>query len=299
MVSIQSAVRNVFGGRGSDVAGRHPSPKPWPLFHLVAKEKRGEDLSSIVEGQIIPRLCNAHGPVPAVARAPIGASTPQDVDVPAGSTETCARLTLTRRPELLDTFFKDFVSLNGSAAAIYSGLLAPTARLLIDLWSRDRISYTEVTIALGRLQHLVHELHDVTPYNGNDDPCSRSAFFAPRPGEQQTFGFFVIEEQFRWSGWRTWVETAATNSDMNAGVGSQWFDLFCLSVTRDAHMEDVSDTIRDVRRASRNRELFVLVTGCPFLEHPGLVGFVGADAAAADGGEALKIMSRTPRRHAA
>ncbi len=300
--SIQSAVRNVFSGRVPDLVGRQPNPKPWPLFQLVpssAKERRGAGLTSIVEGEIIPRLCVAHGSSPVETRAPPEARRDDDVIVPAELMETCARLSLARRTDLLETFFSDFVLLNGSARAIYAGLLAPTARLLIDLWDNDRISYTEVTIALGRLQHLVHELRDLTPYNGDDDPRSRSAFFAPRPGEQQTFGFFVIEEQFRWSGWRTWIETSATSTELSAGVRCQWFDLFCLSVSRDAHMEDVCDTIRDVRRASRNRDLFVLVSGSPFLEHPGLVDFVGADAAAANGGEALEIMSHTPRRHAA
>ena len=99
----------------------------------------------------------------------------------------------------------------------------------------------------------------------------------------------MIEEQFRWSGWRTWIETAATNADMIADVRGDWFDMFCLSVSRATDMQDVALTIDKVRRASRNPDLFVLVSGSPFIERPDLVPMVGANAVASNGREALHV----------
>jgi hypothetical protein len=58
--------------------------------------------------------------------------------------------------------------------------------------------------------------------------------------------------------------------------------------------------IRDVRRASRNSGLGILVGGPMFIERPDLVGLVGADATAADGRQAtlqaetmLALLGRT------
>ncbi len=300
--SIQAAVRSVFGGMNAELAGRQTFAKTWPLFQLApqfASDRRGAELSSIVEGEIIPRLVVAHGPAPTGAHILSAWRVDSEAPTPGEVIETCARLSLARRGDVLETFFGDYLQPEALAANVYTALLAPTARLLIDLWSRDRISYTEVTIALGRLQHLVRKLDEATPYNGNNDPVARSAFFTPRPGEQQTFGFHIIEEQFRWSGWRTWIEPSTTAEEINAVVRGQWFDLLCISATRDERIEDICRTVAGIRRASRNPDLFILANGFPFLEHPELVGVVGVDAAANDGEEALDIMSEAARRHAA
>ncbi len=182
---------------------------------------------------------------------------------------------------------------------IYADLLAPAARLLIELWQDDEVSYTEVTIGLGRLQQLVRGLAGRTRYNGESDPTSRSGLFASCPGEQQTFGFFMIEESFRWSGWRTWVESTTTTDELVANARGCWFDMLCLSMTRSDNIEDVDATIRAVRRVSRNRDIFVLVNGRPFNERPEALAAVGADAYASCGAEALHVMDQALRSVAA
>jgi methanogenic corrinoid protein MtbC1 len=148
-------------------------------------------------------------------------------------------------------FIETLIKSGVGVQVIYSDLLSPTARLLSDLWDQDRLSYTEVTIGLGRLQQLVHGLDWLSPYNGENDAGSRSVMFAPRPGEQQTFGFYIMEELFRWSGWRAWIETCASNAQMVANVQFRWFDMFCLSVCRDTNIEEVSTTIKVIRPATR------------------------------------------------
>lgn len=262
-------------------------------------DRAPENLGSIIEREVIPRLMVAHGSAPVAVQPLVDDRADQHALAPAQTIETFSRLTLARGADLSEAFLREYVRREVPAETLYRGLLAPAARHLIGLWHRDAISYAELTIALGRLQHLVRELDGITSFNGDADANCPTAFFATRPGEQQTFAFYVIEEQFRWNGWRTWIETPTSRDEITAGVGDGWYDLFCMGVTRQAHIEDVSETITAVRRASLNRGLFVIVNGNPFSEHPDLVGAVGADAAASNGEEALEVMDHAKRNPAA
>jgi methanogenic corrinoid protein MtbC1 len=237
----------------------------------------------MVEREIIPRLVSAHpsaqGRADAVAREAVPERDPVRMFV---------GVLLSRSPETVGRFVEERRASGLGPESLYAGLLAPAARRLAELWDEDEISFTEVTIGLGRLQHVARGLECETIYNGDNDPDARSALFSPRPGEQQTFGFYLIEELFRWSGWRTWIETAASDTDIVANVRCRWYDMFCLSVSRATAIEDLVTTIGAVRRASRNPDLFVLVNGRPFDESPALVATVGADQAASCAREALQ-----------
>ncbi len=292
MSSFQLSLKGVFGGGLADTyASPQPPSRPWPIFNLITSPRPcepPEELAEIFDSEILPRLVVAHSSSAALAANET--RRPGDATLNRGLREAFIRIVLSRTPELLGSFIRPLIQRGISGDEIYAKLLAPAAKMLIDLWGEDVVSYMEVTIGLGRLQQLVHGLENLTCYNGENDPECRSAIFTPAPGEQQTFGFYIIEEMFRWAGWRTWVETRATLADIDAAVRCQWFDMLCLSVTRDFENQKLSGTIRELRRVSRNENLFVIVNGQPFAEHPHLVGAVGADAAASSGGEALTIM---------
>lgn len=296
MSSLPSALKSVFGGMTSPhvTFPIHMAPS-WPLLRLAtpaAARRSGENLANIVECEIIPRLMLAHGSAADVEYAPSHFAPDRDPAVSVAATEAFARMVLTRELDVLSDFVAAIMQSGVGVQTVYADLLAATARLLGDLWDQDRVSYTEVTIGLGRLQQLVHGLDWSSPYNGENDAGSRSALFAPRPGEQQTFGFYIMEELFRWSGWRAWIETCSTKSQMVSNVQFRWFDMFCLSVCRDTDIDDVATTIKAIRRASRNRDLYVLVYGRPFVEHTELVDRVGADAAASCAREALDMADK-------
>lgn len=298
MTSFPSALKSVFSSRVIEtLPGVMAGPKRWPLFKLVSPLRPVTPvagLQEMVECEIIPRLVQAH-PTGVAAGDCIG-----DAEIPldARSAHAFLQIILSRNANSIGAFVEKLEARGIGAERLFADLLAPAALGLAALWEEDKISFTEVTIGLGRLQHVVRGLASDTAYNGDADPCSRSCLFSPRPGEQQTFGFYMIEELFRWSGWRTWIETAATDADMVADVRSQWFDIFCLSVSRPTDIQDVAKTIEAVRRASCNQGLFVLVNGRPFGERPELVATVGADAAASCGRDALQIADKAVRRPA-
>ncbi len=302
MNSFQSSLKGVLSGWGVvDVVNpQRTPPGPWPAFKLIPSPRpersTKEQLAKVIEREIIPRLLQANRPSPSApayeaplpAKQDAGPTMTLDGSVVEAFTWSILERTSERMNKYVDNLLRDGVN----AEQIYAQVIAPSAFLLIDLWAKDGISYVEVTVSLNRLQQLCRSLSDELPYNGNGQTYARSALFAPSPGGQHTFGLYLMEEWFRWSGWRTWVELETDNDDVGAKARCQWFDAVCLNVTREADIDAVSATIDIVRRVSRNRDLYVLAYGGLCVERPSLVNTIGAHAAASNANEALRIIDR-------
>lgn len=242
-------------------------------------------LVAMVESEIIPRLMLAHRSAPAPLVQPLDTEPHLGPD----TTEAFARMVVTRDPESLISFVGKLLQAGASMDSIYTDLLVPAAHRLGEYWDEDSASFTDVTIGLGRLQQVVRAMGWKTAGNGDSKNFTRSAFFAPGPGDQHVFGLYIVEDFFRRAGWRTWVETSSTRQDLTDTVKGHWFDVFGLSVGNDTDTDEVADTIQAIRDASRNPQIFVMVGGRLFIDNPELVSVVAADATALSGGEALLV----------
>ncbi|MBI1186161.1 MAG: cobalamin-binding protein [Alphaproteobacteria bacterium] len=241
-------------------------------------------LARLVEGEIIPRLMmaqRAHRPRMPGGEA-IGAAT-----INPDSAESFAQLALAEDHLSLLAIVGELLQRGAPMEAIYLDLLAPAARRLGEYWTEDSASFADVTIALSRLHQVVRELSLHGPASEGDAHHGRSAYLMACPGEQHTFGLLIVEEFFRRAGWRTWSDPAATAEEAAEMVASRRFDVFGMTVSCDARLEQIAPLLILIRSASKNPDLHVLVGGRLFLERPDLVARVGADGAAADGAEAV------------
>lgn len=239
-------------------------------------------LTRMVEGEIIPRLLLAHRsePIP----QPLESSGPT---FGPGMTDDFAQMVLSNSADSLIDYVSELIARGVSIQAVYMDLLAPTARRLGDYWNDDRSSFADVTISLGKLQQILHELSRRTTQAQELQRQGRSVLFATAQTEQHTFGLLVIEEFFRRAGWRTWCEPSGSPADLAQMVSAHWYDLFGLSVSCDTHLDQVSSIITSVRRSSKNRAIRIMVGGRLFSERPELAASVGADVTASDGNEAV------------
>ncbi len=249
----------------------------------------------MVETEIVPRLMLAHR---AAAGAPalVPEAAGSDQALGPETTESFAKLALTKDPESLIAFVGTLLQSGLKMETIYTGLMMPAARRLGEYWDEDAISFTDVTIGLSRLQQVVRTMGWKRDYADGPDHAAPSALFAPVSSEQHTLALFIIDDVFRRAGWRTWIETSGLDDDLVEMVRSHWFDMVGLSASCDAEPDLIASTISAMRKASRNPHLFILVGGRLFADSPDLVSAVGADATAPDGGGALLIADKAVSR---
>ncbi len=248
-----------------------------------------QNLRAIVEYEIIPRLMLAHADGSGL---PAG-DVPDEIRINDDTVRYFAELTLTREAETLSAFVAGLMERNFTLEDIYMSLVVPAARLLGTYWSEDRVSYTDVTIGLGRLQQLIRSIGWQLP-PGHDIPeGSSSALFAVTPGENHSLGLIIIEDQFRRAGWRTWLETNAEEHELADTVADHWFDVVGFTLSGTDKVRRLKSAITAVRRASRNPGVYVLVGGKPFHDSDSLASEVGADASAANAAEALTLTRNT------
>ncbi|MGU3665873.1 B12-binding domain-containing protein [Methylobacterium sp. A49B] len=272
-----------FGERleyGPPSAGCGPAGEAAPVFRdaaLVWSEPQRalpDALARVVEAEILPRLMLAHRP--ATGRRGHRERGPSPQEIAAFSA-----LLLAPGPVDLDAQVEALRDGGLPLARLLLDLLAPAARHLGALWEEDACDFLAVTEALGRLQAVSRRLcteleSESVPANG------RSVLLLPCPGETHRFGLSIVASFFREAGWDVTTAVPGPGLDPLDLLGADWFDVVGLSLSCDVLLPALSETVTDVRRASRNPDIRVLVGGPYFARHGGEAGIVGADACASD-----------------
>lgn len=179
-----------------------------------------------------------------------------------------------------------------SIEAIYSDLLAPTARCLGEKWKADKCNFTEVTIGTSRLQQIMLSLSPEFEREKEQYFEDYRILFSPMPGEQHTFGLVLVEEYFRRAGWNCCKCSPKSERDLLHMVRSLHFDVVGLSAGCEASLKAMSKMIEALRKISLNSSVAILVGGPIFLDKPNLATHLGADETAKDGSEAILKMQK-------
>lgn len=242
-------------------------------------------LRRLVEAEIIPRLLLAH-------RGEAGLL--QTIGTDAGKIDGktarhFATAALHQEAYGLLVEVDALIARGSSVEAIFLEVLAPAARHLGTMWDQDAVDFVDVTMALWRLQEIVHELAARMPGAAERRGGERRALFASMPGEQHGFGSLMVEEFFRRAGWTTSSEPGASEAELIAAVGTRWFEIVGLTVSLAENLARLPDLIARLRAASRNPRLGIMVGGGVFVAHPDWATGCGADATAADARGAVLV----------
>lgn len=249
---------------------------------MKRRRNRVAVIARTLETDIIPRLLLAHrasAPAAYVETANSTSPTPAEV-------ETLAALTM--RADLTGalSYLEGLRSRGLSLERLYIELLAPAARRLGVMWEDDACDFTAVTIGLSCLHQLVREYSPAFTTRTPRVEPDRRALLATAPGEQHSFGVLVVEQFFRGAGWDVWSGAGVERAEIIEAAHRMWFGIAGFSLACEDHIGELALLIRDVRRASRNAGVGILVGGPLFIERPDLASRVGADATAADGRQA-------------
>jgi methanogenic corrinoid protein MtbC1 len=239
-------------------------------------------LARTLETDIIPRLLLAHRKTVAAAYIDSGPATQPGLEDVSALTALAMKADLPGALSYLEGLRARGVRLD----SIYLGLLSPVARRLGVMWEEDECDFTTVTIGLSCLHQVVREYSPAFTLRAARAVPDRRVLLAPAPGEQHSFGILVVEQFFRGAGWDVWSGAGVERAEILEAAQRVWFGVAGFSLACEDHLGALAMLIRDVRRASRNAGVGILVGGPLFVERPELVALVGADATAADGRQA-------------
>lgn len=254
-------------------------------FRVHVDEDYARSLSALIESEIIPRLVVAHASdVADLLPASNGnaAVTPADI-------EALVPLSLQVEADAVIGHVEAILARGVPVNAVLVELLAPAARLLGEYWEADRCDFVDVTMALWRLQEVIHELAARIPPDRLITGGGYRALFASMPGDQHSFGTVVIDELFRREGWLTDRMNNAETPDLLRRAADDWFDMIGLTVSCDCHIATLGSIIAALRNVSRNPRVCVMVGGRIFGADPALADQVGADGTARDAKLALQL----------
>ena len=255
----------------------------------------GSLLARVIEGEIIPRLLLAHSQI---IQAKPELSHKDDL-LSSINGEAFARLVLESEPDEIIEHVGALMDCGIKLERIFLDLLAPVARKLGEFWEEDRCTFAEVTLGLSRLHQVLHEIgrrkSEFTAHGG----IRRRAYFAPSPGEQHTFGLSMLEEFFLHAGWETASNHGASKAVILQAAADQDLDVIGFSIGCKDQVEPLSDLVSKARKASRNREVAIMVGGWIFLENPELAGKFDPATIVTDGVHAVQIAENLISRRVA
>lgn len=243
-------------------------------------------LGRTIENDLIPRLMLAFDSVPNAVPGTPATSLEDHV-------EDFVMLLVEQEADVAVRYVDTLRSEGTPLASLYLDLLTPAARRLGQMWEEDRLSFAEVTIGVCRMHQVLLEYSRCFDAPESTDVKTLSAFIAPVPSEQHTFGLFMVMEFLRRDGWTCFSATPANRREFLRYAVAQRFDMIGLSVSADRNLEEARRIIAEVKRNSR---AVVIVGGRCFLEHPELVNETGADAMAKDGKDAVRIAKRLVKK---
>lgn len=183
-----------------------------------------------------------------------------------------------------------------SSETLFLEVFEPAARRLGDLWERDRCSQADVTFADSAMLRLVRRLGSSLPHEDGPYGACRSALVALPPRETHELELGLTSEYFTRAGWDVDCAFPRTDRELGEGLSAQHVDVLtlCLSGAFDRRdrLASLRGTVTAARRASRNRQLAVLVAGRAFFEEPNLARGVGADAGVPTAAQAVGLADR-------
>jgi len=275
--AIEAAERRQASSAASEqngATGRHVDP-----HHCHPSER---SLASLIEAEVLPRLLLAHG---------LGRRDDAERSEAAAQTgidpSAFARACLTHTAAELMSAVERALGARYERQSVLLETLGPAAAALGEMWERDECSFTDVTLGIGRLHEVMRRLRGRGSVEGRAD---RSIFLAPTPGEQHTFGLVIVEDFFMQAGWRVDCEIGPSADDICEAVACEKYDVAGFTLSKESQSPSLQDVVRGVRERSANPGITILVGGRVFADEPKLAEFVGADVAASDAGQAVRIV---------
>ena len=247
----------------------------------VSAEERMAKLVKTLEAEVIPRLVEAHRSASESISVAAGSASPTDAEV-----EAFVQLALGTNENVAIQFVDERIEKGLSVEAVCLELLAPAAARLGVMWEDDLCDFNAVTIGVGRLQKVLYKLSPSFLSDAGFPANAHRIALVSAPGEQHTFGLSMVAEFFLHAGWDVMIGHGGARDEAVDLARQQWLDVIGFSVGSESRLDWLTSCIKDVRAASCNPDIGVLVGGPIFTLNPEFAALVGADATSSDAKQA-------------
>lgn len=264
-------------------------------------------LGQTVESEIIPMLFHNHRVVApradltrpkinnrtATERAPSSTKLPSPIDTSTASgwlsPEAFSAMVLGGDEDAALRHVFTVRNQGVSDEVLLLDLLAPTSRLLGEMWEADTCNFTDVTVGVCRLHRILRWLHPDHERSPQRYSHGGRVALAPVPGEQHSFGLLMVSDFLHRSGWTTEVDIHAERGSIIDTVRRNWYDMMCLSASAERLLDKADRLIDQIRDASCNESIIILIGGRVFNDNAELATELGADHTAVDGRDAARL----------
>jgi methanogenic corrinoid protein MtbC1 len=188
------------------------------------------------------------------------------------ASERLAGLALRGDEAEIDCFLRELALDRAAAQQICRDVIERAARHLGDWWSDDRCDSLAVMLALSQLQNLMRNLAASLIRGRCTSLTNARVLIAPAPRETHILGVTLLGVAFCESGWSVRSEFPKSNAELADLVSAHWFDAVALTLSvvlsRRDQLTALARTIEEVREASRNPAVAVIVNGRAFRSEP-------------------------------
>jgi methanogenic corrinoid protein MtbC1 len=260
--------------RGLDRLEAHfVSPEVYQREDVAERQVR---LAQVVAERIIPQLMRLHTEV-----LPEALSIDAVVEALAPSISDISGLAHIVLGDDLEAAARYVLALRDQGLAmetLFLELLEPAARHLGHLWDNDECDFIDVTLGVARLQKLL------AMFNGShllpELDSRRTVLMAVTPGDQHYFGASMVQRFLEGAGWDVEPAFERSAAEIAHAVSTHWYAVAGLTVGSERSLPVLEETIRMIRRESRNQMIAIMVGGPLFTANPDLAREVGADGTA-------------------
>lgn len=189
-------------------------------------------------------------------------------------------------PDDRTIFISDLMAAGVTAEEVILTHTVNTARHLGELWSRNKISFVDVTIGVARLQETVRKLsgrHPITLPRGRRP----NILLCLPDGEDHGFGLMVAAAEFEILGCRVTLSIGQISKEIMNLYKSQTFDMVGFSLSSNRRARAVAQLVKTLRTAPKSTPI-VLGGGLAQTPNAKLQAELGVDYLSPDAKSALR-----------
>ena len=195
-------------------------------------------------------------------------------------------------PQKTEQYIAELLNLGMGVDAIVLELIPRIARKLGDQWVSDSLSFTEVTIATGRLHKLIYSLDHLFQETRTNPSTAHSILVTAAPGSHHTLGPLILSNYFTWAGWNVLSESTPSQRYIETTVARKSLTAVALSVADYDQLDQLPALIQAIRSKSLNPAIIVLTGGSLYNSDALSFGHIKADIKSNTPEEALHQLNR-------